>query len=61
MSYKCFICDKCPSSGNSISHSNKSSKRIFKPNLQKLHILLNGNKKHKYICTSCIKSNKIKK
>jgi large subunit ribosomal protein L28 len=61
MSYKCSICNKHSSSGNSISHSNKSSKRVFKPNLQKLHILLNNKKKHKYVCTSCIKSNKVKK
>jgi large subunit ribosomal protein L28 len=61
MSYKCTICNKHPKSGNIISHSNKASKRIFKPNLKVKNIIINGKKKRKYICTSCIKSNRMEK
>ncbi|MDR0820023.1 MAG: 50S ribosomal protein L28 [Endomicrobium sp.] len=61
MSYKCAICGKGSRSGNTVSHSNKVSKRLFRPNLQSLNILLNGIKTRKYVCTSCIKSNKVKK
>ncbi|MDR1511475.1 MAG: 50S ribosomal protein L28 [Endomicrobium sp.] len=61
MSYRCVICSKSSRSGNTVSHSNKVSKRLFKPNLQSLDIIIDGKKKHKYVCTSCIKSNKIKK
>jgi large subunit ribosomal protein L28 len=61
MSYKCVICEKRSLSGSTISHSNKHSKRVFKPNLQSLNIVINGKKTRKYVCTSCIKSNKIKK
>ncbi|OEG70719.1 50S ribosomal protein L28 [Candidatus Endomicrobiellum trichonymphae] len=61
MSYKCTVCGKGSRSGNTVSHSNKASKRLFRPNLQSLNILLNGIKTRKYVCTSCIKSNKIKK
>ncbi|MDR3281460.1 MAG: 50S ribosomal protein L28 [Endomicrobium sp.] len=61
MSYKCVICGKKSLSGNTVSHSNKSSKRLFRPNLQSLNIVLNGEKTRKYVCTSCIKSNKVRK
>jgi large subunit ribosomal protein L28 len=61
MSYKCAVCGKGSRAGNTISHSNKASKRLFKPNLQSLNILLNGIKARKYVCTSCIKSDKVKK
>ncbi|GMO64814.1 MAG: 50S ribosomal protein L28 [Endomicrobiia bacterium] len=61
MSYKCIICNKCSRSGNTISHSNKVSKRLFRPNLQSLNIIVNGKKTCEYVCTSCIKSKKVKK
>ncbi|MDR1928633.1 MAG: 50S ribosomal protein L28 [Endomicrobium sp.] len=61
MSYKCVICSKASSAGNTISYSNKTSRRFFKPNLRKIYFFYNGKKSQKYVCTSCIKSNKIKK
>ncbi|MDR3113277.1 MAG: 50S ribosomal protein L28 [Endomicrobium sp.] len=61
MSYKCVVCGKGSSSGNTISHSNRATKRLFRPNLQSLRIILDGKKTTEYVCTSCIKSNKIKK
>jgi large subunit ribosomal protein L28 len=61
MSYRCIVCGKRSTSGNTISHSNKASKRLFRPNLQILNIILDGKKIREYICTSCIKSNKVKK
>jgi len=56
MAFKCIICNKKSVSGNKVSHSHKASKRRFKPNLQKIKILLNGVKKSEYVCTRCIKS-----
>jgi large subunit ribosomal protein L28 len=61
MSYKCILCGKGSTSGNTISHSNRASKRLFRPNLQSLNIILNGKKTREYVCTSCIKSNEVKK
>ncbi|MDR1784246.1 MAG: 50S ribosomal protein L28 [Endomicrobium sp.] len=61
MSYKCIICNKGSRSGNTISHSNKVSKRLFRPNLQNLNIIIDGKKVREYVCTSCIKSNKVRK
>ena len=61
MSYKCYVCGKGSSSGNTVSHSNKASKRLFRPNLQELRIVVNGKKTREYVCTSCIRSGKIQK
>ena len=40
MSYKCYVCGKGSSSGNTVSHSNKATKRLFRPNLQALRIIV---------------------
>ena len=58
MSYKCELCGKKPVAGFSYSHSHKASKRIFKPNLQKQKVSLDGKTQSVYICTICIKSGK---
>ena len=56
MSFKCTICAKGPVSGSSISHSNKATKRIFRPNLQKQKVVIDGRTRTVYVCTTCIKS-----
>jgi large subunit ribosomal protein L28 len=61
VSRKCIVCGKNSKSGNTVSYSNKASKRIFKPNIQSLNIFLNGKKTRELVCTSCIKSDRIKK
>ena len=58
MSYKCELCGKKPVSGSSYSHSNRATKRIFKPNLQKQKVALNGKTQSVYVCTIRIKSGK---
>lgn len=61
MSRKCTICGKTAMSGNNVSHSKRKTRRKFNPNLQKINILLNGVKKKTYVCTKCIKGEKIQK
>ena len=56
MAYKCSICSKGPVTGFSYSHSHKASKRIFRPNLQRQKVVLNGRTRTTYVCTTCIKS-----
>lgn len=58
MSYKCELCGKKPVSGNSYSHSHRATKRLFKPNLQKQKVALDGKTQSVYVCTICIKSGK---
>lgn len=61
MAYKCVICGKSPRSGKSYSHSHKASNRVFRPNLHKHKIVLNGKVTTEYVCSRCLKSNKVVK
>ena len=56
MQQHCDICKKSPRSGNSISHSHRKTKRIFKPNLQKVSVNIEGQKQQLVVCGRCIKS-----
>jgi large subunit ribosomal protein L28 len=56
MAYKCTICAKGPVTGNSYSHSNRATKRVFRPNLQKQKVVIAGRTRSAYVCTTCIKS-----
>ena len=56
MAFRCSICDKGPVAGFSYSHSHRATKRIFRPNLQRQKVLVNGAPRSVYVCTDCIKS-----
>ena len=43
-------------SGNQISHSHRSSKRVWKPNLQVTTIVVNGNPIRIKVCSRTLKS-----
>ena len=58
MAYRCSICDKGPVSGKSYSHSHKATNRVFRPNLRKQKVVLNGRTRSAYVCTGCIRSGK---
>ncbi|MBN1998158.1 50S ribosomal protein L28 [candidate division KSB1 bacterium] len=61
MAKKCDICGKGPLVGNSVSHAHNLTKRRWMPNIQKLRIKQNGTVKKAYVCTRCIRSNKVVK
>ncbi|MDI6731027.1 MAG: 50S ribosomal protein L28 [Candidatus Margulisbacteria bacterium] len=61
MSRKCVICDKKSVIGNSVSHSNRKTKRKFNANLQKINIILGGKARKEYVCTKCLKAGKVRK
>jgi large subunit ribosomal protein L28 len=74
-----FICDNCGKSivyGRQSTHGRgvagkrwkkraQKTKRLFKPNLQKISVMVNGKSKQMKLCASCIsrfkKEGKIKK
>jgi large subunit ribosomal protein L28 len=45
---RCTICDKKAVSGSYVSHSQRHTKRLFKPNLQKVQGIL--------VCTACLRT-----
>jgi large subunit ribosomal protein L28 len=61
MAQVCDICGKGPQFGNNISHAHNVTKRRWNVNLQAVKALVNGAPKRIRVCTSCIKSGKIKK
>ncbi|MGM0364943.1 MAG: 50S ribosomal protein L28 [Actinomycetota bacterium] len=61
MSGKCYVCGKGPMFGNNVSHSHKKTRRVFKPNIQKIKAEIGGKVKNINICSRCLKSNKVKK
>ena len=61
MSFKCSVCGKRPYSGNTISHSHRATKRVFRPNLRRQRMIVNGKTVRAYVCTTCIKSGRIRK
>ena len=59
MSRKCEFCGKGQVSGNTVSHSNRHSRRKWNANIQKIRINDNGTIRRANVCTKCIKSNKV--
>ena len=61
MAKVCHSCGKGPSFGNSRSHSMVATRRRFDPNLQKVRINDGGSTRRVYVCTRCLKANKVVK
>ena len=57
----CYVCSKGPAFGNSRSHSMVATRRRFNPNLQKVRIRVDGAPRREYVCTRCLKADKVLK
>ena len=58
MAYKCTLCSMGPLAVISYRHSTRATRRIFRPNLRRQLINLDGKPTRTYVCTSCIRSGK---
>lgn len=58
---KCEICGKGPTVGNRVSHANNRTKRRWLPNVQRIHVLVEGRPMTKTVCSTCLRSNKVVK
>jgi large subunit ribosomal protein L28 len=61
MAMRCKLCGKGPSFGNVISHANNTRRRRWNPNLQRVRAVIDGVRQRVRVCTSCIRSGRIKK
>ncbi|RPJ04806.1 MAG: 50S ribosomal protein L28 [Spirochaetaceae bacterium] len=62
MSRKCDVCGKSTKSGNNVSHANNKTRRVWRPNIQRVHAVVSGNKNVTMkVCTRCIRSEKVTK
>ena len=57
----CSVCGKKRMTGNNVSHANNRSKRVFRPNLQRVKIATDHGPKKLHVCTRCLRSGKVKK
>ncbi|HOV25559.1 MAG TPA: 50S ribosomal protein L28 [Pseudobacteroides sp.] len=56
---KCEVCSKDVLFGLKVSHSNRKTNRSWKPNIRKVKIVDKGTTKSIYICSRCLRSNKV--
>jgi large subunit ribosomal protein L28 len=57
----CEICAKGEASGFNVSHSNLKTKRTWKPNIQRVRALVNGEVQRVNVCTRCLRSGKVQR
>ena len=57
----CSVCGKQRMTGNNVSHANNRTKRVFRPNLQRVRVQTEKGVKREHVCTRCLRSGKIKK
>ncbi|NTU75310.1 MAG: 50S ribosomal protein L28 [Anaerolineaceae bacterium] len=53
---KCESCGKTTTFGHNRSFSLRATNRTFRPNLQKVAMVVNGRKVHKIYCAKCIRT-----
>ena len=58
---KCSVCGKGVAFGRTVSHSNRKENRTFKPNIRRVKAVVNGQVKHVYACTACLRSGKVQR
>lgn len=61
MARTCEVCGKGRSVGNRVSHANNRSKRVWRPNLQRVHAAVDGTVRYLLACTQCIRSGRVVK
>ena len=57
MAHICEVCGKGIMSGNNVSHSNRHTKAAWKPNVQTVRAVVDGEVKN--VCTRCLRSGKV--
>ena len=61
MARMCRICGKGHSVGHNVSHANNKTKRVWRPNLQKVKARVEGEVRRILVCTDCIHSGRVEK
>ena len=59
MAHMCEVCGKGIMSGNNVSHSNRHTKAAWKPNVQTVRAVVDGEVKRVNVCTRCLRSGKV--
>ena len=52
---KCFNCKKGIMVGHNVSHAKNRTRKVFKPNLHRTRIVVNGTSMRVRLCTKCLR------
>ena len=58
---KCEVCGKTMQTGMKVSHSHIRTKRKWKPNLQRVKVVVGGTPQRINVCTRCLRSDKVQR
>ncbi|MDE1548022.1 50S ribosomal protein L28 [Jeotgalibaca caeni] len=61
MAKECYITGRKSRSGNNRSHALNATKRTYKPNLQKVRIMVDGTPKKVWVSARALKSGKVER
>ena len=56
---KCCICGKGVTFGQNVSHSNRKTNRMWKPNIRKVKAVVDGTHCTVSVCSRCLRSGKV--
>ena len=57
----CEVCGKGTMSGMNVSHSHLKTKKTWKPNIQRVRAVVDGEVKRVNVCTRCLRSGKVQR
>ena len=57
----CEVCGKGTMSGMNVSHSHVKTKKTWKPNIQRVRVIVDGEIKRVNVCTRCLRSGKVQR
>ena len=58
---RCFVCGKGVAYGNNVSHANNRTRRVWRPNLQVVRVVLDGTITKVKVCTRCLAAGKVQR
>lgn len=56
---KCELCEKSAVFGIKVSHSHRRSNKMWKPNIRRVKVRIDGTPRRMYICSRCLRSRKV--
>ncbi len=61
MANYCEVCGKGLVTGFNVSHSHRKTKRTWKPNIQRVRAVVEGEVKRVNVCTRCLRSGNVQR
>ena len=61
MANYCEVCGKGTVTGMNVSHSHLKTKRTWKPNIQRVRAVVDGEVKRINVCTRCLRSGTVQR